>query len=130
MKKKQVIKPLNMHKLTDIELAELDNDDLVDYIVELRGQVEKVVNDYGTVKMRYDSLEKQIEDKCTTDKDKCTECENEAIQKYADLYIEYEKLQRYTKMLEKGHDIAQELNQTLRDKIDKLENKLKFYDEV
>lgn len=46
--------------------------------------------------------------------DKCIECENDALLKYADLQIELDKANRYNELLQKCLDVKEELNATLR----------------
>ena len=60
--------------------------------------------------------------------DKCIECENDTLLKYSGLYIEFDKLKRYTELLEKELDIKEELNKVLREDNEVLRNKLKLYE--
>lgn len=54
----------------------------------------------------------------------CINCEKEAILKYSDLQIELDKAKKYIAMLEKANDIAQQLNQALREDNEQLRTKL------
>lgn len=62
--------------------------------------------------------------------DKCKECEKELLLKLADLETKYDRLEYYSKILEKCLDTKEELCKVLKEKNDELENKLHFYDEV
>lgn len=65
----------------------------------------------------------------TSQDDKCIECENEMLLRCSDLEIELDKCKRYISMLEKANDIAQALNQTLRDEAQNLRYKMELYKE-
>lgn len=62
-------------------------------------------------------------DSVITKKD-CINCEKETILKYSDLQIKFDKANRYIALLEKANDIAQQLNQTLREDNEQLRTKL------
>lgn len=59
-----------------------------------------------------------------TIKEDCINCEKEAILKYSDLQIELDKAKKYIAMLEKANDIAQQLNQALREDNEQLRTRL------
>lgn len=54
----------------------------------------------------------------------CINCEKETILKYNDLQIELDKANRYITLLKKANDIAQQLNQTLREDNEQLRTRL------
>ncbi len=54
----------------------------------------------------------------------CINCEKEAILKYSDLQIKLDRANCYITLLEKANDIAQQLNQTLREDNEQLRTKL------
>lgn len=54
----------------------------------------------------------------------CINCEKETILKYGDIQFELDKAKKYITMLEKANDIAQQLNQTLREDNEQLRTKL------
>lgn len=64
-----------------------------------------------------------LKDSVITKKD-CINCEKEAILKYSDLQIKLDKANRYITLLEKANDIAQQLNQTLREDNEQLRTRL------
>ena len=57
-------------------------------------------------------------------KDKCKDCENESLMKYADMAIKLENTQKYNKLLEKALDIKEELNKMLREENESLKTRL------
>lgn len=59
----------------------------------------------------------------------CLDCEKEIIQKYSDLYIEFEKLKNYYALIEKCLDIKEELNKVLREDNENLRYQLKLWKE-
>lgn len=61
-----------------------------------------------------------------TNKD-CKNCENEMMLKYSDLFIEYQKVKNYNKILEKCLDTKDELCKALREDNEQLRNKLRVY---
>lgn len=54
----------------------------------------------------------------------CINCEKETILKYSDLQIKLDRANCYITLLEKANDIAQQLNQTLREDNEQLRTKL------
>lgn len=62
--------------------------------------------------------------------DKCKDCENELLLKLADLETKYDRLEYYSKILEKCLDTKDELCKVLREENDELKNKLRLYNEV
>lgn len=64
-----------------------------------------------------------LKDSVITKKD-CINCEKETISKYSDIQMELDKAKKYIAMLEKANDIAQQLNQTLREDNEQLRTKL------
>ena len=51
---------------------------------------------------------------------KCIDCENEHIEKYSDLYIDYYNLQEYSELLEKSLDANEKLLNFLEEKMKNL----------
>lgn len=66
-------------------------------------------------------FEKMREDKF------CSDCEREAIQKYADLATEYDKLKRYNKILNDCLDTKDEYCKVLREDNENLRYKNELY---
>ncbi len=62
-------------------------------------------------------------------KDECMNCENDIMLKYSDLYIEYEKVKNYNKILEKCLDTKDELCKVLREDNEQLRNELRIWKE-
>lgn len=62
-------------------------------------------------------------------KNNCAECEKDIMLKYSDLSIEYNKLEKYNKLLENCLDIKEELNNFFRTENEELKNKLRIYKE-
>lgn len=60
---------------------------------------------------------------------KCLDCEKEIIQKYSNLYIEFERLKNYNALIEKCLDIKEELNKVLREDNENLRYQLKLWKE-
>lgn len=54
----------------------------------------------------------------------CINCEKETILKYSDLQIKLDRANCYITLLEQANDIAQQLNQTLREENEQLRTKL------
>ena len=54
----------------------------------------------------------------------CINCGKETILTYNDLQIELDKANRYITLLTKANDIAQQLNQTLREDNEQLRTRL------
>ncbi len=54
----------------------------------------------------------------------CINCEKETILKYSDIQIELDKAKKYIAILEQANDIAQQLNQALREENEQLRTKL------
>lgn len=61
--------------------------------------------------------------------DKCKNCENEIMLKYADLILKLDKAERYNKILENCLDTKDELCKILREDNEELRTKLKIYRE-
>lgn len=57
---------------------------------------------------------------------KCAECENKAIQDYADLYIRYENAQRHIKILNECLDTKEDLCVFFREQNEELKNKIRI----
>lgn len=54
----------------------------------------------------------------------CINCEKETILKYSDIQMELDKAKKYIAMLKQSNNIAQQLNQTLREENEQLRTKL------
>lgn len=61
---------------------------------------------------------------------KCAECQESAIQDYADLRIKFDRTMNYNKLLLQALDNKEELNKFLRIEIDELQTKLKVLKEA
>lgn len=61
--------------------------------------------------------------------DKCKNCENESMLKYAEAVFKLEKAERYNKLLERCLDVKDELCNTLREDNEELRTRLKIYKE-
>ncbi|MBQ2395932.1 MAG: hypothetical protein II304_02650 [Bacteroidales bacterium] len=59
--------------------------------------------------------------------EKCIDCQNDTLLKYSALYCDFEKSQRYNKMLENCLDTKDELCKVLREDNEQLRSLLKIY---
>lgn len=57
----------------------------------------------------------------------CKECSNEALDKYADLYIKYEQAKKEVEILNECLDVKDKLLNLYREKNNELNTKLKVY---
>lgn len=58
----------------------------------------------------------------------CIECENEALDKYADLYLKYERLEREVDILNECLDVKDKLLNIYREKNEELSTKIRTYE--
>ena len=58
---------------------------------------------------------------------KCIDCENEHIEKYSDLYIDYYNLKEYSELLEKSLDANEKLLNFFRQENAQLKTRLEVY---
>lgn len=58
----------------------------------------------------------------------CKECSNEALDKYADLYLKYERLEGQNRILEECFDIMKNLFDNYRKENEELKTKIRIYE--
>lgn len=58
----------------------------------------------------------------------CKECSNEALDKYADLYLKYERLEGQNRTLEECFDIMKNLCDNYRQENEELKTKIRIYE--
>ena len=69
-------------------------------------------------------------EECNPIPDKCIECENDTLLKYAALEQEYSRLKRYYELTVECLDIKEMLNKALREENQELIRKLELYKNV
>lgn len=118
-----------MLSVKDINLLSGQNKSLKKQNKSLQKEIRELNQRYEQLRLQYDAVIAQHEaimDKWNDQsKNRCIDCENETLQKYAETKIRCDKLEWWYKVLNKALDVKEELNQALREENELLKNKLR-----